>query len=193
MDTLPANLTQASPQKGSICSIVAYKDDARHSGGTTLSQESEFEKVRAPEQKELVELTSAVELAERGITATSKSFLQGATLLKEASKEFAENPPGRRASQLGFMLVVFSVAGEVIEVIFPATEFRDSTLLAMLGFGVLLVIVAGGLDTYFTLKVTQILEAEAESMEEEAADLKKNAAEKRSKARRLLTRFSGAE
>ena len=91
-------------------------------------------------------------------------------MLNEASQQFAEKAPGKRASWLGFLLVISAISVEILSALRQGFEFSDTTSAGMLAIGGLLVIAGGAFDTYFTVKTAQAFEARAEALERAAEE-----------------------
>lgn len=91
-----------------------------------------------------------------------------------ASERFSEKSPAKRASWLGYLLLVVAITAELAEAFtFRGFEFSDAMSRSMMFIGGALVAIGAALDVYFGIRTIEAESARAASLESEAAEVRK--------------------
>lgn len=106
---------------------------------------------------------------------------QGAERLSAASERFAEKSPAKRASWLGYLLLIVAITTEFVEgFTFRGFEFSDVMSTNMMYIGGALVAVGAALDVFFSIKTIEAENARAAKLESEAAEARERVSSIRS-------------
>jgi len=139
-----------------------------------------------------LELKESFDAVSKSLDATTTAFANGVEKINQASERFSEKAPGKRASWLGFLLIVSGVSVEVFQAFNKlGFDFSDAMALGMLTIGGVMVLFGVAFDTYFTIKIAAIEQARAESLEKAAAEVMEQAKAAREQQSSVLKKLIG--
>ena len=138
------------------------------------------------------DIKDALDITGKKIDDMSAALLNGAKLLNEASERFSEKAPGQRSSILGYLLVISALFAEAFQgVAALGFEFRETMSVGMLIIGSILVLIGGGYDTYFNIRIADAQEKRASALEDAAKDTMKQAQQARTEGLSFLKKLVG--